>query len=148
MSIDLLSPDELRTAPALRAYLGAVARTVGVGLESCTVDLDEPVSAYLAVDGRHPRFPDRDVALLWDERSGWAAAIEPHSGEDLTVLTYLGGSTSVPTPDTVARFTTAVMSGQTTSGQPGPPDLAATSRVSLRTELGVYTVPYPTHARV
>jgi hypothetical protein len=34
----------------LRSYLAIVATALGVGLESCTLDIDTPVSAYLAVD--------------------------------------------------------------------------------------------------
>ncbi|GAA4433582.1 DUF6292 family protein [Actinokineospora soli] len=89
---------------ALRGYLADVAAAVGIGLESCTVDHDTPVSAYLALDTRLPRHPDRDLALLWHEERGWAAAIETHSGEDLIILDHLGGPTVLPPPHRVARF--------------------------------------------
>jgi uncharacterized protein DUF6292 len=102
----------------LRAYLAEVCAALGVGLESIAVDLDAPVSAYLALDCRLPGHPDRDVALLWDERHGWAAAIETHSGEDLIVVAYLGGRTVLPPADQVARFVTALVRG----ARPGPPD--------------------------
>ncbi|QWF81104.1 DUF6292 family protein [Amycolatopsis sp. CA-230715] len=136
-SIDLPSSADLRTARALRGYVAAVARAVGVGFESCTVDLDVPVSAYVALDGRHPGFPDRDLALLWDERHGWSAAIETHSGEDLIVLTYLGGSTVVPCPDAVAEFAAAVTAGGSECGQPEPPTPSG-GRASLVDSLMVY----------
>ncbi|WP_051385538.1 DUF6292 family protein [Actinokineospora inagensis] len=97
---------------ALREYLHGVAAQVGVGLESVTVDLDTPVSAYLALDVTLPSHPGRDVALLWDERSGWAAAIETYSGEDLIVLCYLGGA-ATPTAGAVARFVNALQRGLT-----------------------------------
>ncbi|MEC3982766.1 DUF6292 family protein [Amycolatopsis sp. H20-H5] len=67
-----------------------------IGLESCTIDHGTPVSAYDALEHRHPDYPDRDLALLWDERHGWAAAIETHCGEDLIVLRYLAGDTITP----------------------------------------------------
>lgn len=38
---------------------------------------EPPANAYVALDERLPGFPDHDVALLWDERSGWSAAICP-----------------------------------------------------------------------
>ncbi|HVV08001.1 DUF6292 family protein [Amycolatopsis sp.] len=95
---------------ALSGYLRAVADELGVGLESVTVDHATPVSAYLALDIRLPRHPDRDVALLWDERHGWAIAIETHSSEDLIVLAYLGGPTITPAPGKVARFVDTVRS--------------------------------------
>lgn len=102
---DVEGPDvELRLQRALRGYLDAVARELGVGLESCTLDIDLPTSAYLAVDRRLPDFPDRDLALLWDEECGWAAAIETHSGEDLIIVSYLDTDTVAPPPKLVARF--------------------------------------------
>uniref|UniRef100_UPI0035E4303C DUF6292 family protein n=1 Tax=Amycolatopsis pithecellobii TaxID=664692 RepID=UPI0035E4303C len=78
----------IRCSPLCADILRKVTDALGIGLESCTVDHDSPVSAYVALDGRLPHYPDRDVALLWDERHGWAAAIETHSGEDLIVLRY------------------------------------------------------------
>jgi hypothetical protein len=93
---------------ALWTYLADVAAALGIGLESCTIDHDTPVSAYVALDEHLPGYPDRDMALLWDEVHGWAAAIETNSGEDLIVLRYLGESTVVPPPDRLARFVSAL----------------------------------------
>ncbi|SEQ96344.1 DUF6292 family protein [Actinokineospora terrae] len=106
---------------ALRAYLREVATEVGVGLESVTVDLDTPVSAYLALDVRLPSHPGRDVALLWDERSGWAVAVETYSGEDLIVLRYLGGAVDA-SPREVSRFVNALRVGKQV-GLTEPPSL-------------------------
>lgn len=108
---------------ALRTYLAAVARQVGVGLESCTVDLDLPSSAYLALDRHLPRFPDRDLALLWDEVHGWAAAVETHSGEDLIVVSYLDADTVTPRPETVSRFVRELRTGRRRMTRPDPPAL-------------------------
>jgi hypothetical protein len=41
----------------LRAYLAAVGAAVGVGVESCTMDIDTPVSAYVALDRPLDRYP-------------------------------------------------------------------------------------------
>lgn len=91
---------------ALRAYLADVTSELGVGLESCTVDHDVPVSAYVALDERLPGYPDHDVALLWDEVHGWSAAIET-AADGLTTIRHLGG-TVVPPPRQVARFVSAL----------------------------------------
>ncbi|MFE0019892.1 DUF6292 family protein [Amycolatopsis sp. NPDC059021] len=108
---------------SLRGYLAEVACLLGIGLESCVIDHDRPVSAYLALDIRLPQYPDRDVALLWDECRGWSIAIETHSGEDLIVLRYLGGSTPVPGPRRVARFVEAMRAGDHRPGRPDPVSL-------------------------
>ncbi|MGW3966524.1 DUF6292 family protein [Amycolatopsis sp. NPDC005003] len=106
----------------LTGYLAAVSAAAGVGEESCTVDLDAPASAYIALDVRLARHPGRDMALLWDERHGWAFAMETHSGEDLLVLAYLGGEL-VPSPARVRGFVAAIRSAGGTSAPPVPPDL-------------------------
>ncbi|WP_328286155.1 DUF6292 family protein [Amycolatopsis orientalis] len=106
---------------ALNGYLAAVGATLGVGAESCTMDVDAPVSAYIALDGRLARHPDRDIALLWDERHGWSFAMETYSGEDLLVLAYLGDEI-VPAPSRVAGFVAALSLGGPISA-PVPPDL-------------------------
>ncbi|GAB3146589.1 DUF6292 family protein [Amycolatopsis stemonae] len=107
----------------LQSYLADVTTAVGVGLESCTVDHDSPVSAYIALDEHLPAYPGRDVALLWDEVHGWAAAIETHSGEDLIVLRYLGGTTVTPAPADITRFLTALREDDHRLGRLDPPAL-------------------------
>ncbi|MEU3624567.1 hypothetical protein BS329_36320 [Amycolatopsis coloradensis] len=114
-----------QTLDAVWDYLAEVTAALGVGLESCTVDHDSPVSAYVALDERLPRHPERDVALLWDEIHGWAVAIETHSGEDLIVLRYLGGNTATPPPGRVARFVKALRENDDSVGQLTPPALPA-----------------------
>jgi uncharacterized protein DUF6292 len=87
----------------LRDYLESVAAEFGVGLESCTIDEDTPVSAYLALDIFLPHLPGRDVALLWDEEHGWALGAETRSGGGVLVVRYLGESVCPP-PARVRRF--------------------------------------------
>ncbi|HEX4220828.1 MAG TPA: DUF6292 family protein [Pseudonocardiaceae bacterium] len=105
----------------LRRYLAIVATALGVGLESCMVDIDTPVSAYLAVDQKLAALPDRDVALLWDEEHGWSIAAETHCGEDLIVLAYLDTDTVVPPADLVVRFVEELCAGNTELGRLDPP---------------------------
>lgn len=111
-----------RLRSGLTGYLAAVSAAVGVGEESCTVDIDVPASAYIALDLRLPRHPGRDTALLWDERHGWAFAAESPSGEDLQVLAYLGGEL-VPAPARVRGFVAAPRAAGGGAGEPVPPDL-------------------------
>ncbi|MEV0067810.1 MULTISPECIES: DUF6292 family protein [unclassified Amycolatopsis] len=105
----------------LTGYLSAVSAAVGVGVESCTVDLDDPVSAYVALDVRLRRRPGRDTALVWDERYGWSFAMETHSGEDLLVLAYFGDEV-VPDPVAVRRFVAGVRSADAVPA-PVPPEV-------------------------
>ncbi|WP_434445205.1 DUF6292 family protein [Lentzea sp. E54] len=84
-------------------YALRVTRELGLSGESSCVDRDKPLRLYIAVDGRHPDHPGRDVALLWTERHGWAIAVEEPGGAELTVVARLGGAVEPP-PRTVARW--------------------------------------------
>ncbi|MBP2326827.1 hypothetical protein JOF56_007212 [Kibdelosporangium banguiense] len=121
----------------LRYYLRVVADEIGLTGESSYVQLEPPVHAYMAVEGRLKSFPARDVALLWDEEHGWAAGVETHSGEDLMVLTYLGKDV-LPPPRTVARFARA-LTGDRLPGQTEPPAFRDhTDPDDLETRLAAY----------
>ncbi|WP_311771488.1 DUF6292 family protein [Actinophytocola algeriensis] len=50
------------------------------------------------------------MALLWEERHGWSAAIETHSGEDLLVVAYLGRDV-LPAPAVVAAWVRDLLTG-------------------------------------
>lgn len=119
-SIEIPTGHQHPAISALRAYLGEVTDALGIGLESCTIDHDKPVGAYIALDDRLPRYPDRDLALLWDESRGWSAAIETHSGEDLIVLRYLGGPTVAPNPAQVVKLLRALREDDFRLGHPDP----------------------------
>jgi hypothetical protein len=94
----------------LAGYLAAIGTALGVGLESCTIDAYSPASAYLALDWQQRRCPGVELALLWDEQCGWAAALEGEAAEDFTILGYLGGDV-LPEPEVVARFAAAAQHG-------------------------------------
>ena len=48
------------------------------------------LAAYLALNRRAPRYPDRDLMLIWGERDGWVVAVETDPAEEPIVLGYLG----------------------------------------------------------
>lgn len=96
--MDLFSSD--RVELGLRRYVEAVAAALGVGPEATFCELDSSASAYIALAEPLPGFPDRDVALLWDDAHGWSLCVETYSGEDLIVLAYLA-TTLLPEPETV-----------------------------------------------
>lgn len=131
-----------RVAQGLRHYLASVAELVGVGCEACSIQLDQPVCAYIAVDQRLPTFPQRDVALLWDERHGWALAIETHGGSDLIVLGYLAGGLLPPPADVAAYLKRAVDGGGTgQSWPPAPSGLDAAEVLARSLTLGTPIAP-------
>jgi hypothetical protein len=135
------TPDEYAFARGLRGYLAAVATGLGVGLESCAIDSLSPAAAYVALDGRVRRFPERDLALLWEERFGWSAAVEVPSDRDLIVLTYHGGDL-IPPPSEIGAFVAAVRSGDHSMGQPNPPSpTVPVARQELTLRLQIYQRP-------
>ncbi|MFC0104894.1 DUF6292 family protein, partial [Kibdelosporangium aridum] len=87
----------------LREYVASVAARLGVGMESCCVDTSRPAQVYVALDHRLDQFPGRDLALLWDEGTGWHAALDPGASEDTVVVAKLHGAER-PDPAMVARF--------------------------------------------
>ncbi|GAB1516177.1 DUF6292 family protein [Actinophytocola sp. KF-1] len=95
--------DDDSVSRALRRYVRLVNEALGLTGECWYVQADDAVSAYIALDRRLRRCPDRDVALLWDDSHGWSAAIETHSGEDLLVVAYLGQEV-LPAPARVAAW--------------------------------------------
>lgn len=90
--IDFGKDSEYHFARGLRAYLARVACAVGVGFESCSLDLEAPASGYVALDRALPGRPGHDLALIWDEVHGWSAVVEPAGGGAPEVLAYLGGA--------------------------------------------------------
>ncbi|MDI5979648.1 DUF6292 family protein [Amycolatopsis magusensis] len=115
---------DLAAARGLAWYVREVAAELGLGGGCFFVQLDSPAHAYVAIDERLPRFPDRDLALVWDEEHGWALAVETASAEDLIVLAYLGGDV-LPPPAVVARFACLPLSAVRLTS-PEPPVLRRT----------------------
>ncbi|MEU4745008.1 DUF6292 family protein [Actinosynnema sp. NPDC023658] len=102
--------------PDLARYVRAVAAGLGSAERRWSTDPGPPATAYLPLDPPLPSFPDRDLALLWDEEYGWAAAVRTRADEPPVVITYLGGDV-LPTPADVAAFVAALRSGR----HPGDP---------------------------
>jgi hypothetical protein len=86
----------------LRDYLSAVSAEFGVGLESCcwAAGTETPAWAYVALDGR---LAGEDLALLWNEKAGWAAATETNDSRDIVIIARLQDELKPP-PSTVAKF--------------------------------------------
>ncbi|WP_106181348.1 DUF6292 family protein [Prauserella shujinwangii] len=108
------------TARGLRRYVELVAEELRMPPAFC-VDVDDRATVYFALEQRVPRYPDRDLALLWDEENGWAIGVESGCGEDIIVLTYLGEDL-LPSPGLVARFVDDFMADRY-PGRPDPPGL-------------------------
>lgn len=105
-------------ARGLRQYLLTVAAKLDAPAWFC--EAGAPASAYLALDRRLTRFPDHETALLWDERNGWAAAVESVTGDEVVVLAYLGEDV-LPEADAVVAFVGEIY-GDTYPGRPDPPN--------------------------
>jgi len=118
----------------LHGYLRAVADRLGVGIESGQVDLGPPASAYLLVEGRAPSHPDRVLALLWDDRHGWSAAVATGVDEEGIVLGYLGGVRAVAEPMEVELFAAAVRDGWSPTAR--RPEFAPSNDLYRYAELG------------
>ncbi|HKN52653.1 MAG TPA: DUF6292 family protein [Amycolatopsis sp.] len=101
-------------ARGLRRYVMLVGAALDSPAWYCEVEV--PASAYLAVEGRIPRYPDQEIALVWDERDGWAALLESAGGDEV-VLAYLGEDV-LPPPERVAEFAQELFA----DGYPGRPD--------------------------
>ncbi|XVV06567.1 DUF6292 family protein [Actinosynnema sp. CA-248983] len=95
------------TARELRRYVERIGDALDLSGECWCADAGPPATAYLALEGRLPSHPDRDVALVWDERQGWSVAVETGCGEDLLVVADLPGV--VPRPEAVARFASRLL---------------------------------------
>jgi hypothetical protein len=100
--IDIAFDFDDETARRTQRYVREVVTGFGLRGDSSFVETEPRAAAYVALDGRLPDFPDHDVALLWNELSGWSAAVEDRSGE-LVVVARMGGDPR-PEPAAVVRW--------------------------------------------
>lgn len=98
-------------------------------------DICEPADAYLGLSERFALFPEREAALLWDERHGWSAAVSMLSADGFVMMAYLGGEV-LAEPADVIGFAHRLVRGDNV-GELMPPDLG--SRRDLRDRLASYT---------
>lgn len=127
-------------ARGLRRYVRLVGELLELSGPSSYFQLEPPVTAYLALEGCTPDFPDHDVALLWDENRGWAAAIESQDGSEFITLSYLGTDV-LPPPQFVARFARQFLAGDS-PGRLDPPCVRSADTVDdLPRRLAGYAAP-------
>jgi Family of unknown function (DUF6292) len=113
-----LEPDQ-KAARGLDHYVRLVGRELGLDGAGHLINFEPPVRVFLPLDARMARFPDQDVALVWDTEHGWAIGIETDSASPVVVLSYLGEGV-LPTPRTVARFVRDAFDARF-PGRPDPP---------------------------
>lgn len=100
--------DQERAEWGMHVYVERIAAGLGVEQAATYCEVADVAVAYVALADRLDRYPGRDTALVWDERQGWALAVETHSGEDLLVLAYLGRQL-LPAPEAVVAEAKAVI---------------------------------------
>lgn len=102
----------------LAGYVGAVAAAIGVPSEATGFEISDTVTAYLGLALRSPRWPGRDLMLVWGERVGWFVAVETAPAEPSVVIGYLGGADLVPAPLAVANFVSGVLRSGSAASRP------------------------------
>ncbi|GAB2810428.1 DUF6292 family protein [Lentzea nigeriaca] len=113
--IDVTFDFDDETARRTRRYVSDVVTAFGLRGDSSFVETEPRASAYVALDGRLPDFPDHDVALLWNELSGWSAAVEDRGGE-LVVVARMAGDPR-PEPTAVVHWAQSLFCRERTEGQ-------------------------------
>lgn len=91
----------------VRHYMGEVVAGLGLRGDSSMVEMEPRAAAYVALDGRLPDFPDHYVALVWDELTGWAVAVEDRLGELVEVARLAGDPR--PAPTAVVRWVAGLL---------------------------------------
>jgi hypothetical protein len=89
-------------ARRVRRYVREIVAGLGLRGDSSLVETEPRAGAYVALDGRLHDFPDHDVALLWNELTGWSAAVEDRIGDLVEVARLEGGPR--PSPAAVVRW--------------------------------------------
>lgn len=132
-ALDGADVDPAAVEQGLQAYVHRVASGLGLGAVATFCEAADDATAYIALTERHPDWPDRDTALIWDQEHGWVLAVETHSGEDLLVLAYQGEAL-LPEPNTVITFAKQTFI-EPALAAPQPPRFAPV-------ELAVWLLPY------
>jgi hypothetical protein len=133
-----LEPDQ-KAARGLDHYVRLVGRELGLDGAGHLINFEPTVRVFLPLDARMARFPDQDVALVWDEERGWAIGVETDSASPVVVLSYLAEDV-LPEPRTVARFVRDAFAARF-PGQPDPPVRAAPDLLERLTEYAPPVLP-------
>ncbi|GHH33578.1 hypothetical protein GCM10017774_16230 [Lentzea cavernae] len=83
-------------AREVRHYVSDVVTGLGLRGDSSMVEMEPRAAAYVALDGRLPDFPDHYVALVWNELTGWAVAVEDRLGELVEIARLAGDPRPAP----------------------------------------------------
>ncbi|WP_143116422.1 DUF6292 family protein [Lentzea xinjiangensis] len=90
-----------------RGYVSEVVVGLGLRGDSSFVETEPRAGAYVALEGRLPDFPHHDVALQWNELTGWSVAVEDRLGQLVEVARLSGDAW--PEPSAVARWVGSVL---------------------------------------
>ncbi|WP_410661805.1 DUF6292 family protein [Amycolatopsis sp. lyj-112] len=116
----------------LHGYVRSVIEALGLRGDAYYAQLEPIASVYIALEQRVSGCADRDVALVWDERHGWALAFENSSHEELIVIRYLG-TDLLPSPRLVAEYTQEALASELPERLDAqPPVLAAGEGLAQR----------------
>lgn len=96
---------------SLAKYVNHVAEAVGVPPDATSYEVTDTATAYV---GLNAQSHERDLMLLWDERTGWCIGTEAEPAETSQIIGRLRGDT-VPVPATVAQFVADVVAGRPTT---------------------------------
>jgi hypothetical protein len=122
----------VRAEQGLRSYVGRVAAGLGLDSAGMWCEVADEAAAYVALEQRLASRPARDVALVWDDRRGWAVGVETRSGEDLLVVAWYGPEL-LPSPEEVVRFVRNVLAERVDHS--APPSVCAAARRQVRARL-------------
>jgi hypothetical protein len=130
--VDVDALEAVRAEQGLRSYVGRVAAGLGLDSAGMWCEVADEAAAYVALEQRLASRPARDVALVWDDRRGWAVGVETRSGEDLLVVAWYGPEL-LPSPEEVVRFVRSVLAEGV--GHSVPPSVCAAARQQVRARL-------------
>jgi uncharacterized protein DUF6292 len=130
-----------KPAKGLGRYVRAVAAQLGLPAVAADYELDEPATAYIALDQRSNKHRELDLMLLWHEEHGWAVAVETDPSDPAIVLAYLGDRV-LPHPGAVADAVRALLAGER-AGQPDPPVFRTASDLDELDDLLAAYAPAP-----
>ncbi|MFC3455445.1 DUF6292 family protein [Amycolatopsis speibonae] len=95
----------------LHRYVRLVIEELRLSGNAYYTHFDPTVGAYIALDRRLPGQSECDVALVWNESTGWALALETDSREHLLVVDRLRDEI-LPPPRVVATFARDAYAGE------------------------------------